>query len=403
MKRTIFIVFTVLFVLAAGVAVAGELDLVKNVQRLEWVSSDYKGNKQIDTQFLEVLALTEKTREAGEVYAEAKKIAGIPSLAQSKYMDSFLYYMFVRSLSFSKTGTVEPDYWLGLLKAYDKSPHLLAAQLIRLRLLTGNSADIKRDAQSIVDWIKAQKPTTKVRPPEYTGNILLGYKPRANFAEGDRLKLYTLSYYKETVTPPAGFREDDTYVSLLDRIKDGREDILTEMAAIYRKMGRRREASDVLYQLATLKVNAKDFAQAKTLLDDVVRLNPKNGEAIKERDRIKLELTYQSLALAAPAAEPQPLEPAAIPEHLIKAEGYLISADRVVTEEELQGRSKAELRVMRNEIFARHGRVFQTGDLNAYFSQKPWYKQDANYSDAMLSDVDKENVRIIQEHEDKAP
>ena len=46
----------------------------------------------------------------------------------------------------------------------------------------------------------------------------------------------------------------------------------------------------------------KDFKQAKTLLDEAVKLNPDNAEAKKDRDRIKLELTYQSLAPAAPAA-----------------------------------------------------------------------------------------------------
>jgi hypothetical protein len=258
--------------------------------------------------------------------------------------------------------------------------------------------------QLTVEWIKAQKIDMKVRPPEYAGNILLGYKPRVNFAEGDPLKLYKLSYYKESVTPPAGFLEDDMYISLLSRIKDGREDIMTEMAAIYRKMGKRREASGVLYDLALLKAAGKDFAQAKTLLDDAVRLNPENEAAKKERDRIKLELTYQSLAPSAPAA-PAPArqeETPSIPEHLSKIEGYLVAPDRVLTDAELQGRSKAEFRVMRNEIFARHGRIFQSADLNTYFSAKPWYKQDPNYADSMLSAVDKQNVKILQKREDNA-
>ena len=69
---------------------------------------------------------------------------------------------------------------------------------------------------------------------------------------------------------------------------------------------------------------------------------------------------------------------------------------------ELQGRSKAELRVMRNEVYAHHGRVFESADLHDYFALKPWYQQNANYSDSLLSDVDRENIRVIQEYEDKA-
>ena len=143
-----------------------------------------------------------------------------------------------------------------------------------------------------------------------------GHKPRSNFAEGDYPKLYTLSYYKATVTPPPGFQEDETYITLLDRIKDGHEDIMTEMSAIYRKLGKRKEASEMLYQLAMIKVKAKDFQNAKTLLDDAVKQNPENTAAVKERDRIKLELTYQSLAPVvpvAPVAEEKPVDTSSAP------------------------------------------------------------------------------------------
>jgi hypothetical protein len=306
MRKRSFVMLVVMGLVSASVSFAGDWNLAKNVKRLERVSPDYQDDKEIDKKFIEVLDLTEKTKKDTEVYNEAKKIAAMPSLGQSKYMDSFLYYMFVKSASISKTGTAEPDYWFGLLKSHDKSPHILAAYLVHMKLLPKNSPDIHRDAQLAVDWIKAQKPDMKVRAPEYTGNILLGYKPRTDFAEGDFLKLYKLSYYKQTVTPPAGFQDDDTYVSLLSKIKEGREDIMTEMVGIYRKMGKRKEASDILYQHARLKANAKDFQQAKVLLDEAVRLNPENAEAKKDRDRIKLEMTYQSLAPAAPAPAPAP-------------------------------------------------------------------------------------------------
>jgi len=400
------IALLMMFVLAtAGMSYAGDWNLVKNVKRLERVSPDYQDDKEIDRKFLDVLDLTEKTRKDAEVYDEAKKIAAMTALGQSKYMDSFLYYMFVRSTTLSKTNTAEPDHWLGLLKAYDKSPHLLAALLVHMKLVPNNSPDMRRDAQLLVDWIKGQKPDMKIRAPEYTGNMLLGYKPRMDFGEGEPIKLYKLSYYKDTVTPAAGFLDDETYVAILSKIKDNREDIMTEMVAIYKKMGKRKEASDILCQLAALKANVRDFKAAKTLLDDAVRLNPDNGDAKKERDRIKLELTYQSLAPAAapaPAVPAKPDEATGIPEHLIRVEGNLVSPDQVITAAELQGRSKAELRVMRNEVFAHHGRVFQALDLHDYFTKKPWYTQNPNYSDSLLTDVDKENVRIIQEHENSA-
>ena len=287
---------------AASVSYAEDWRLVKSVKRLESVAPDYKNDKTVDKQFLDVLDLTEKTNTDEALYAEAKKIATIPTLSQSKYMDSFLYYMLVRSTTLSKTGTAEADYWLNLLKANEKSPHLLPAVLVHMKQFPKAALDTRRDAQFLVDWIGAQKPDMKVRAPEYSRNMFMSYKPRVDFAEGDYPKLYALSYYKGTVTPLAGFLEDETYVTLLGQIKEGREDIMTEMSTILRKNGKRQEASDIVYQLAMRKANAKDFQQAKVLLDDAVKLNPENEQAVKERNRIKLELTYQALTPAAPPA-----------------------------------------------------------------------------------------------------
>lgn len=405
MKRLASVVLLSLLAFVPAVAGAAGWDLARNVKRLERVSPDYQDDKAIDKKFLEVLDLTEKTKKDAEVYDEAKRIAANPTLSQSKYMDSFLYYLLVKSTGQSKAGAAEVDYWLGMLKTYDKSPHLLAARLIKLRLLPKNSPDIRREVQLIVDWLKTQKPEFKLRSPEFSGNIILGYKPRSNFAEGDPLKLYNLSYYKDSVTPLAGFMDDETYVALLGRIREGREDIMNEIIGIYKKAGKKKEAADVLYELGMLKAAARDLKEAKTHLDSAVKLNPDHAQAKKERDKIQLELAYQSLAPAQPAA-PAPArqeEASGIPEHLYRVEGYLTPADRVVTTTELDGRTRAELRVMRNEVYARHGRTFQASDLQNYFSQRPWYRQNASYTDALLTDVDKENIRIIEEREKTAP
>lgn len=407
MKRIFIAVLLALSVILPGGVFAADGDLARNVKRLERVSPDYEADKDVDRKFIEVLNLTEKLKQPLEIYTEAKRIAGNAALAESKYMDSFLYYMLVQSLSQVKTGTAEIDYWLGLLKANnDKSPHLLAAQLIRLHQLPQDSPDIRRDAQLAVDWVKAQKPDQKLRAPEYSGNMITGYWLRVNFAEGDYLKLYTVATYKAAAAPLAGFREDETYVSLLGRIKAGREDVMNEIVAIYRKAYKKKEAADILYQLAELKIGARDLTTAKTLLDDALKLNPEHTAAKKDRDRVKLELTYRSLA---PTPSAQPVTPAVIPPkqvespgipaHLNDVQGYLTPVDRVIMEAELHGKSKAELRIMRNEIYARHGRTFEAPDLQNYFSGRPWYRQNPSYSDSLLTETDKANVKAIQDFE----
>ncbi len=68
---------------------------------------------------------------------------------------------------------------------------------------------------------------------------------------------------------------------------------------------------------------------------------------------------------------------------------------------DLENFSKAALRIWRNAIYARHGRIFKSEDLQALFNEYAWYKQDEDYSDDKLSDIDNANIRLIKEFEEK--
>lgn len=60
--------------------------------------------------------------------------------------------------------------------------------------------------------------------------------------------------------------------------------------------------------------------------------------------------------------------------------------------------TSAELRIARNEIFARHGYIFESKELQNYFSSLNWYYPDVNY-DGYLSDVEKHNIDLIKSME----
>lgn len=79
--------------------------------------------------------------------------------------------------------------------------------------------------------------------------------------------------------------------------------------------------------------------------------------------------------------------------------GYIIpvSSQRILTTGDLRSFSKPELRLARNEIFARKGRFFQSADLSNYFSQFDWYQPFT--FDVELTAVEKENVAIIKAEE----
>lgn len=85
---------------------------------------------------------------------------------------------------------------------------------------------------------------------------------------------------------------------------------------------------------------------------------------------------------------------------------YMIadSNSRYVTEAELDKMTAEEIRIARNEIYARHGRKFQSEDLQTYFESKSWYKgtTDADsFNEGVLNEYEKTNARFMREYEEK--
>ena len=75
--------------------------------------------------------------------------------------------------------------------------------------------------------------------------------------------------------------------------------------------------------------------------------------------------------------------------------------NKLVSEQMLHGLSLYELRLLRNEVYARHGRQFQAPWLAQYFFSQPWYTPDENFKDEQLSGADKENVETIVRYENQ--
>ncbi|HEX6189185.1 MAG TPA: YARHG domain-containing protein [Pyrinomonadaceae bacterium] len=75
--------------------------------------------------------------------------------------------------------------------------------------------------------------------------------------------------------------------------------------------------------------------------------------------------------------------------------------NKLISEAMLRGLSLHELRLLRNEIYARHGRVFKTLWLQQYFGSQMWYDPNENFKDEELSGPDKTNVETIVAYENK--
>lgn len=79
------------------------------------------------------------------------------------------------------------------------------------------------------------------------------------------------------------------------------------------------------------------------------------------------------------------------------------SDSRDLTDEELSYLSDEELRIARNEIYARRGRLFDDEGLQNYFRSKNWYQgtiSPSSFSDDMLNDYERRNTRKIRALED---
>jgi hypothetical protein len=74
-----------------------------------------------------------------------------------------------------------------------------------------------------------------------------------------------------------------------------------------------------------------------------------------------------------------------------------------VAQSDIAGLSRAELRRLRNTVYARHGRIFERMELQQYFDGRPWYKKRPDYTDDDLSPLDRDNINLIRAAEDKSP
>ncbi|MFR8318860.1 MAG: YARHG domain-containing protein [Catenibacillus sp.] len=81
------------------------------------------------------------------------------------------------------------------------------------------------------------------------------------------------------------------------------------------------------------------------------------------------------------------------------------SDSRYLTEEDLEGMDAWQLLMARNEIYARHGRLFSNPEIQAYFNEKSWYQGtvapevfDAQIMD-IFNDYELANIEFIRAHE----
>lgn len=70
----------------------------------------------------------------------------------------------------------------------------------------------------------------------------------------------------------------------------------------------------------------------------------------------------------------------------------------ILTEYDLENLNAQELTYARNEIYARHGYIFKSSELNDYFAGTSWYEPDESFS-GTLEGVEQQNAAFISEYQ----
>ncbi|GAA6619877.1 protein kinase domain-containing protein [Scytonema sp. NUACC26] len=83
---------------------------------------------------------------------------------------------------------------------------------------------------------------------------------------------------------------------------------------------------------------------------------------------------------------------------------YSWLSQREVTDADLDGKDGFELDIMRNAIYARHGRRFKAFGLQKYFDGQPWYRpkySPDNFPNELLSNLERWNAEYINKYQDR--
>ncbi|SIS47436.1 YARHG domain-containing protein [Zobellia uliginosa] len=79
---------------------------------------------------------------------------------------------------------------------------------------------------------------------------------------------------------------------------------------------------------------------------------------------------------------------------------YRQASFRKLHREELNQMGKDDLKLMRNEIFARYGYIFKEGgDMDKYFKKQKWYRPEHEEVEQFLTEIERYNVELIKKIE----
>lgn len=88
-----------------------------------------------------------------------------------------------------------------------------------------------------------------------------------------------------------------------------------------------------------------------------------------------------------------------------RVEYILPDSDTIkLTSDQVKELSNDDLNIAKNEMYARHGRIFEDGFLSSYFQGTTWYKpttQAADFNDSVFNSVEVYNLQVLTKEENR--
>ena len=165
-----------------------------------------------------------------------------------------------------------------------------------------------------------------------------------------------------------------------------------------------------LVQTGVISISVSDNEKQESTLD-----KSKSSKREKEKERRAKEKESESESEASTVPTVEQTEPntmptvaqtesVTVPSTVAMNSEFILpdSSTRVLDKSELAGFSAEQCRLARNEIYAKHGRMFDDAGLQNYFNSRSWYHGTIpadRFSDTMLSDIEIQNRNLIIAYE----
>ena len=155
-----------------------------------------------------------------------------------------------------------------------------------------------------------------------------------------------------------------------------------------------------LIQTGVISISIDDNTNQESVLDKKSKSSKREKEKerrAKEKESEEADVTTE---IQTEVNTTQTVQPSTVPSTVAVNSEFILpdSSVRVLDKSELAGFSAEQCRLARNEIYAKHGRMFDDAGLQNYFNSRSWYHGTIpakQFNDNMLSDIEIQNRNLI--------